>query len=753
MEFHKGVLFLIIYGTATSLFAQTTHYVHTSGGCDGNLPCYTSIQAAIDAAGAGDQIRVLPDTLYESNILITKSLDIRGVTVPPPDPSGIPSGPPVIDGDSTAAHGFIIAPGIDDVSISGFTMQNFGSHPRPLPVDSNIEGCCICVHNYTANPNENISIYDNQLKNFTFAGISFRSNGENIAQNIELSHNNIMTDFWPSLGEGSIGVNVTNCSDVGFWFNTITGLGTGIALFANALVNNVIMNDIRLYQNTLSSSASRYGNLYIGLDGTVNTARLSLLRCGENNIITASDIYGYGYGIRVSALGNIAADSGIFDFLFNNIQTNMGMGVLNETPIPLDARYCWWGSATGPSHASNPGGSGDRVSDNVLFCPWFAGSAIPFNITTPPDLVTGLCPDADYDRDKIPDIIEGDGDRDNDIVVNWMDYDPTGYFFDQATGELVSGGLVNVTGPASAVIDIQRDGHTGFYQFITDGTAGIYTIDVTLPPGWAWSETCSVQTGSFDPTGGANPTMLGAGMHEFTHLMTSTACTDFYLQFDLEPGDPFIINNNFPLVRQPIAITLAFFSAVWEEDEVVVQWTTESEANNAGFNLYRSEHEDGAFIQVNDALIPGRGSATSGSDYAYRDRPDNPGKYYYKLEDVSLSGSSTFHDPVAAHNPTTIGTGKMLPAQLVLEQNYPNPFNPETRISFTLPKSAKVFVDILNIHGECVKTLYNRTIPAGQYTVIWDGRDDNNTHLASGIYLCRMRIGNKIRIKKMSLVR
>ncbi|MGQ9543438.1 MAG: hypothetical protein ACUVTM_05050 [Candidatus Bathyarchaeia archaeon] len=58
---------------------------------------------------------------------------------------------------------------------------------------------------------------------------------------------------------------------------------------------------------------------------------------------------------------------------FNNIVGNSGVdvfGVSNEGTGILDAESNWWGSATGPTHASNPGGTGDAVSDNVDFTPW-----------------------------------------------------------------------------------------------------------------------------------------------------------------------------------------------------------------------------------------------------------------------------------------------------------------------------------------------------------------------------------------------
>ncbi len=88
-----------------------------------------------------------------------------------------------------------------------------------------------------------------------------------------------------------------------------------------------------------------------------------------------------------------------------------------------------------------------------------------------------------------------------------------------------------------------------------------------------------------------------------------------------------------------------------------------------------------------------------------------------------------------------------------LLSNYPNPFNPETTISFTLPKSGNVSLDIYNIKGQKVKSLLKDYHEAGQHSVVWDGRDDKNKPVASGIYLYKMKSGTYSSNKKMILLK
>ncbi|MBN2000481.1 hypothetical protein JW935_23220 [candidate division KSB1 bacterium] len=126
------------------------------------------------------------------------------------------------------------------------------------------------------------------------------------------------------------------------------------------------------------------------------------------------------------------------------------------------------------------------------------------------------------------------GNRDSNVILSDVHNDPTGYFYDEADGRIISGGSISVAGPG--VVTIIHNGSTGYYQFITDGTAGIYTIAVTLPPGYAWSTICTVTPGALDPTGMPNPYVLGNGENGSTGYLTSNVCTVYYLQFDLEAG-------------------------------------------------------------------------------------------------------------------------------------------------------------------------------------------------------------------------
>ena len=101
-------------------------------------------------------------------------------------------------------------------------------------------------------------------------------------------------------------------------------------------------------------------------------------------------------------------------------------------------------------------------------------------------------------------------------------------------------------------------------------------------------------------------------------------------------------------------IGLSDFHAVFGDGQVTVFWKTETELNNAGFNIYRSETENDGYAQINDSLIPAEGT---GASYEFVDTEIQNGKtYYYKLEDLDLGGNPTMHGPVMVNVPVSTST-------------------------------------------------------------------------------------------------
>jgi subtilisin family serine protease len=95
-----------------------------------------------------------------------------------------------------------------------------------------------------------------------------------------------------------------------------------------------------------------------------------------------------------------------------------------------------------------------------------------------------------------------------------------------------------------------------------------------------------------------------------------------------------------------------------------------------------------------------------------------------------------------------------LPLTFKLKQNYPNPFNGITRIDFSLGQPAlSVQLDVYDIMGRWITTLVNGPVDRGNHTVLWDGKNLQGNHVASGIYLYKFMTDRYSETKKMIYVR
>ena len=94
-----------------------------------------------------------------------------------------------------------------------------------------------------------------------------------------------------------------------------------------------------------------------------------------------------------------------------------------------------------------------------------------------------------------------------------------------------------------------------------------------------------------------------------------------------------------------------------------------------------------------------------------------------------------------------------VPRTTTLEQNYPNPFNGNTAIRFTVAERGAVDLSLYSTTGQKVSSLVNGLYEPGTFTVRWRGRDDRGRAMASGVYLYRLRAGNRTETKRLLLIR
>jgi len=95
----------------------------------------------------------------------------------------------------------------------------------------------------------------------------------------------------------------------------------------------------------------------------------------------------------------------------------------------------------------------------------------------------------------------------------------------------------------------------------------------------------------------------------------------------------------------------------------------------------------------------------------------------------------------------------VLPIQMTITGNFPNPFNPTTTVEYMIPESGHITIDVYNITGQKVRNLLSENMAPGNYTVVWNGKDDVGLPAASGVYLFRLEMGSTSLSHRMLLMR
>jgi hypothetical protein len=95
----------------------------------------------------------------------------------------------------------------------------------------------------------------------------------------------------------------------------------------------------------------------------------------------------------------------------------------------------------------------------------------------------------------------------------------------------------------------------------------------------------------------------------------------------------------------------------------------------------------------------------------------------------------------------------LVPLVTELKQNYPNPFKGETNISWVLGKDAPISVDVYNLRGQKVKTLFNGIGKKGRQYLNWDAKDSTGQKVASGVYFYRLNTPDGTKVQKMLVLK
>ena len=209
-----------------------------------------------------------------------------------------------------------------------------------------------------------------------------------------------------------------------------------------------------------------------------------------------------------------------------------------------------------------------------------------------------------------------------------------------------------------------------------------------------------------------------------------------------------------------LPVVLASFTAQYIDSTPIICWTTQSETNVLGWNVYRSETDIlEEAIQTNTEIITGAGTTSELTEYTYEDMNEVTAntEYCYWLESIEYSGSTDNYGPISLLIPEEgeePGSPE-IPVIYGLHQNYPNPFNPNTEISFSMKEDCIAELSIYNIIGQKVITLFtNKSVTEDElYRVTWNGKDETGNSVSSGLYFYKLKAGDFNSTKKMILLK
>lgn len=251
-------------------------------------------------------------------------------------------------------------------------------------------------------------------------------------------------------------------------------------------------------------------------------------------------------------------------------------------------------------------------------------------------------------------------------------------------------------------------------------------------------------SGSFQPSGqpvysGSQSTWVNEIM-DLSNYNTSQVKLRFELKSDVSvTRDGWYVDDIGVVVYGIVPVELNSFTALMQNNNVLLNWSTSSETNNVGFDIERrSANNNSGWQKI--GFVPGKGTTTEKSSYNFTDVNPVEGKSYYRLRQNDLDGSTKVFNAVEVDFNVV--------REYSLSQNYPNPFNPITSIQYAVSSRQFVSLKVFDVLGNEIETLVNEEKPVGTYELNW-----NAANLPSGVYFYQLQAGEFVNTKKMILLK
>ncbi len=404
--------------------------------------------------------------------------------------------------------------------------------------------------------------------------------------------------------------------------------------------------------------------------------------------VTYSTITNNANGITANGSSNPVVN-------YSDIYANSLKGVNNvNKSFTIDARWNWWGDNSGPTATSNPGGSGQAITDSVNYQPFLTTGA-----STP---VMG------------------------DVSLNGI---VQAYDASLILKYVVNPGADTLNALQQSVADVSGNGSITAYdaslvlQYVVDLISG------------------------FPAEVGAKAKKIDNHTKDLFVLQKVSGVEMAVGNTTAAHGDSFSVPITLDNVNgvASVQFTLNYDPKVLSFENV----ETAGAASGMQVDYFNDKHNGVLRVAMAGAQMLGNDGDIA--SVSFRAADDIRGNITSKITVPKFIANET--DLTKLANPAEIELiGR--PTAYQLDQNYPNPFNPSTTIAYQLPDdNTYVQLTIYNIMGQAVKTLVDASQNAGSYKAVWDGTNNNGTRVGSGVYFYRIAAGKFSQVKKLLLLK
>ncbi len=217
----------------------------------------------------------------------------------------------------------------------------------------------------------------------------------------------------------------------------------------------------------------------------------------------------------------------------------------------------------------------------------------------------------------------------------------------------------------------------------------------------------------------------------------------------------YIPKMDFTYSQLSLPVEMSSYNAnVIENNQVKIEWHTESETNTSGYYIYHSDSDDLSEAEKIPCFISAKNSE-QGNDYLFVDNEVSGClTRFYWIESLDFSGESEFFGPMYVEINNANDNSPSYQYDDGIKSIYPNPFNNSTRIALQNKSASKSKLTIYNIKGQLVRSFQDIDFKKeDSYSCLWNGHDNQGKKVSSGVYWAKASINGKSYQKKIVLLK